>query len=231
MVVNPFIRGCFLNKQRHTIKLESKKGGLSQGEHMSWLIIGVIVVIVLLALWGIGIYNRLIQLRNQVNNAWSQIDVQLQRRYDLIPNLVEAVKGYMSYEKGTLEAVINARNQAQTARQQVEKQGGPTEGSIKSLASADLAVRGAIMDVMALVENYPQLRASENMQQLQEELSSTENKVAFARQAYNDNVMFYNTSQQQFPAVLFASLFGHHPVELFQVEDQQVKKAPKVSFS
>ncbi len=198
---------------------------------MFTLLIILLVIGVLLVLWGIGIYNRLVQLRNQVNNAWSQIDVQLQRRYDLIPNLIEAVKGYMSYEKGTLEAVISARNQAQAARNQVAQSGGPTESSIKELATADAALKGAVTNIMALAENYPQLRASENMQQLQEELSSTENRVAFARQAYNDNVMLYNTTQQEFPAVLLASTFGHHPVELFQVEDQQVKKAPKVSFS
>lgn len=197
----------------------------------TWAIIVIVVVLLLLLFWGAGIFNRLIRLRNQVNNAWSQIDVQLQRRYDLIPNLVEAVKGYMSYERGTLEAVVNARNQAQAARDHVEKSGGPTSSSIKELATADAALRGAVTNIMALAENYPQLRASENMQQLQEELSSTENRVAFSRQAYNDNVMLYNTAQQQFPAALFASMFGHHPVELFQVEDQQAKKAPKVSFS
>jgi LemA protein len=204
---------------------------LNIGVFMLTFLIIILVIIVLLILWGIVIYNRLVQLRNQVNNAWSQIDVQLQRRYDLIPNLVEAVKGYMTYERGTLEAVINARNQAQKARNQVEQSGGPTASSIKDLAAADAAVRGAVTNIMALAENYPQLRASENMQQLQEELSSTENKVAFARQAYNDNVMLYNITQQEFPAVLLASTFGHHPVELFQVEDQQVKKAPKISFS
>ncbi len=198
---------------------------------MFWLIISIVVIIILLVLWGIGLYNRLIQLRNQVNNAWSQIDVQLQRRYDLIPNLVEAVKGYMTYERNTLEAVINARNQAQAARNRVEQGGGPTASSIKDLIGAEAALQGAMTNVMALAENYPQLRASENMQQLQEELSSTENKIAFARQAYNDNVMRYNITQQQFPAVLLTGAFGHHPVELFQVEDQQVKKAPKVSFS
>ena len=189
------------------------------------------MIVVLLVLWGIGIFNKLVQQRNQVNNAWSQIDVQLQRRYDLIPNLVEAVKSYMSYEKGTLEAVINARNQAQAARNQVEQGGGPTSSSIKELATADATLRGAVTNIMALAENYPQLRASENMQQLQEELSSTENRVAFARQAYNDNVMIYNTTQQTFPTVLLATTFGHHAVELFQVEDQQIKKAPKISFS
>lgn len=198
---------------------------------MTTLLIIILVIAILLVLWGVGIYNRLVQLRNQVNNSWSQIDVQLQRRYDLIPNLVEAVKGYMTYEKGTLEAVISARNQAQQARNQIEQSGGPTSSSIKDLALADAAVRGAVTNIMALAENYPQLRASENMQQLQEELSSTENKVAFARQAYNDNVMLYNTSQQVFPAVLLAATFGHHPIELFQVDDQQAKKAPKISFS
>lgn len=198
---------------------------------MEWVLIGLIVLAIFLALWGIGIYNKLVQLRNQVKNAWSQIDVQLQRRYDLIPNLVEAVKGYMAYEKGTLEAVVHARNQAQAARERVDQSGGPTASSIKDLIGAETALRGAVTNIMALAENYPQLRASENMQQLQEELSSTENKVAFARQAYNDSVMAYNTIQQEFPTTLFAGALGHHPVELFEVQDQQAKVAPKVSFS
>ncbi len=147
-------------------------------------------IALLLILWAIGIYNKLVSLRNQVKNAWSQIDVQLQRRYDLIPNLVESVKGYMNFERGTLEAVIQARNQAASARQAVAAAGGPTEaGSIKQLATAETALRGAMGNFFALAENYPELKASENMKQLQEELSSTENKVAFARQAYNDQVM------------------------------------------
>lgn len=197
---------------------------------MSWFLIGILIILALVVLWGIGAYNRLIALRNQVNNSWSQIDVQLQRRYDLIPNLVEAVKGYMNYEKSTLEAVINARNQAQLARNYVEKQGGPTEASIKDLMAAEASLKGAMTNIFALAENYPQLKASENMIHLQEELSSTENKVSFARQAYNDSVLMYNTTQQQFPTVIVANFFGHHPVELFQVEDQQARKAPKVSF-
>lgn len=197
---------------------------------MSTTLMIILGLVVLGALWVMGIYNRLVQLRNQVQNAWSQIDVQLQRRYDLIPNLIETVKGYMTYEKGTLEAVIAARNQAQAARNRIDQSGGPTESSIKDLIGAETALRGAMTNIMALAENYPQLRASENMQRLQEELSSTENKVAFARQAYNDNVMFYNTSQQQIPASLFAAAFGHHPVELFEIEDAKVKQAPKVSF-
>lgn len=198
---------------------------------MDWLFIGLIGALVLLVLWAMGIYNRLIQLRNQVKNAWSQIDVQLQRRYDLIPNLVETVKGYMAYEKSTLEAVINARNQAQAARARIEASGGPTESSIKDLMTAETALRGAVTNIMALAENYPQLRASENMIQLQEELRSTENRVAFARQAYNDNVMLYNTAQQEFPAVVLASTFGHHPVELFEVDNQEARKPPKVTFT
>lgn len=194
--------------------------------------IGLILLAVafVLILWVVSIYNRLVGLRNQVKNAWSQIDVQLQRRYDLIPNLVETVKGYMNYEKGTLEAVVNARTQAVAARQAVEKSGGPTGGSIKDLLAAEGTLKGALSNFFALSENYPQLRASENMKNLQEELSSTENKVAFARQAYNDQVMTYNTAQQTFPAVIFASMFGHHPTDLYEVESPEAKKAVKVSF-
>lgn len=190
----------------------------------------VIAIVVLLLLFVVGIYNRLVTARNQVKNAWSQIDVQLQRRYDLIPNLVETVKGYMSYEKGTLEAVVKARNQASDALEALKKSGGPTEGSLKQVISAETALKGAVSNIFALAENYPQLRASENMARLQEELSSTENKIAFARQAYNDQVLFYNTAQQTFPAVIFAGALGHHPAELYEVEDAQAKKAVKVSF-
>jgi LemA protein len=190
----------------------------------------ILAIVIILALMGVGIYNNLVGLRNQVKNAWSQIDVQLQRRYDLIPNLVETVKGYMTYEKGTLESVINARNQANAAREQIQKSGGPTEGSIKDLLAAEATLKSGMSSIFALAENYPQLRASENMQRLQEELSSTENKVAFARQAYNDQVMTYNTAQQKFPAALFAALFGHHPAELYEVSEPEAKKAVKVSF-
>lgn len=195
------------------------------------VLIAIIAIIAVLALWAIGIYNSLIGLRNQVKNAWGQIDVQLQRRYDLIPNLVESVKGYMNFEKSTLEAVIQARNQASSARAAVEKGGGPTDsGSIKDLMGAEMALKGAMTNFFALAENYPQLRASENMKQLQEELSSTENKISFARQAYNDQVMAYNIAQQQFPANQLAATFGHHPAELFTIEEPEAKKAVKVSF-
>jgi LemA protein len=196
---------------------------------MSALLI-IVAILAVLVLFGIGIYNNLVGLRNQVKNAWSQIDVQLQRRYDLIPNLIETVKGYMQYEKGTLESVVQARAQAVSARDAIAKSGGPTEGSLKELLGAESNLKGALTNFFALSENYPQLRASESMQALQEELSSTENKVAFARQAYNDQVMQYNTAQQVFPAALFAALFGHHPADLYIVEDQQAKKAVKVSF-
>lgn len=195
------------------------------------VLLAIVAAIALLALWAVGIFNSLVALRNQVKNAWGQIDVQLQRRYDLIPNLVESVKGYMNFEKGTLEAVIQARNQAANARSAVQTAGGPTDnGSIKQLAGAETVLRGAMSNFFALAENYPQLKANENMMQLQEELASTENKIGFSRQAYNDQVMTYNTAQQQFPAVMFASMFGHHPADLFIVEDAEAKKAVKVSF-
>lgn len=195
---------------------------------LSWILLGIAVVLVL---FGVMIYNRLVTLRNQVKNAWSQIDVQLQRRYDLIPNLVETVKGYMSFEKGTLEAVVKARSQAIAARDAVEQKGGPTAGgSIKSLLGAEIALQRSLGNILALAENYPQLRASETMKSLQEELSTTENRIAFARQAYNDQGMSYNTAQQTFPAVIFATIFGHHPVEMYEVADQDAKKAVKVAF-
>jgi LemA protein len=194
--------------------------------------IGLIILLVLggLFLAAVGIYNRLVSLKNQVQNAWRQIDVQLQRRYDLIPNLIETVKGYMQYEKGTLEAVIKARSEAISARDSVKEQGGPAEGSLLKLMGAEGKLNGALANVFALTENYPELKASENMRLLQEELSSTENKVAFARQAYNDQVMGYNTAQQQFPAVLIANALGFHAADLFEVQDEAAKSAVKVSF-
>lgn len=190
----------------------------------------LIGILLLLILWGVALYNRLVGLKNQVKNAWGQIDVQLQRRYDLIPNLVETVKGYMSFERQTLEAVIQARSVAVSARDALQSKGGPTEGSINDLVGAESALKGALGNLFALSENYPQLRASENMMQLQEELRSTENKVAFARQSYNDQVLLYNTVQQQFPAVLFATLFGHHAADLYALENEDAKKAVKLSF-
>ncbi len=191
------------------------------------ILLGVLVV---LGLWVMGIYNTLVRLRNQVKNAWGQIDVQLQRRYDLIPNLVEAVKGYMTHEKSTLEMVVKARNDASNARQKISEAGGPTNESIKGLLGAEGALKGGVSQIFALAENYPQLRASENMRQLQEELASTENKVAFSRQAYNDQVLAYNNAQQEFPNVLMASAFGHHPAEMFEIAEPEARNAVKVSF-
>ncbi len=190
----------------------------------------IIAILAILALWGVGIYNSLVELRNQVKNAWSQIDVQLQRRYDLIPNLIETVKGYMTYEKSTLEAVINARNQASALREQIQKSGVPSEEDMKRLMGAETTLRSGLGSIFALAENYPQLKASDVMQNLQEELSSTENKIAFARQAYNDQVLAYNNAQQKFPAVLVASSLGHQPAQMFEVESAYAKKAVKVSF-
>jgi LemA protein len=199
--------------------------------HMGSIILLVVLgVLALFIIWLISVYNRLVTLKNQVKNAWSQIDVQLQRRYDLIPNLVETAKGYMNFERSTLEAVIQARNQASAAREYVAQQGGPTESSLKGLLGAEANLGGALGRVFALVESYPQLRASEPLMKLQEELSSTENKVAFSRQAYNDQVLSYNNAQQRFPAVIVAGPFGHRPADLYEVETIEVKKAPKVSF-
>lgn len=190
----------------------------------------LLILLALLILWGLGLFNRLIRMRNQVKNAWSQIDVQLQRRYDLIPNLVETVKGYMGYEKGTLEAVVKARNQAAGALAELQKGGGPTESSIKELVKAENILRGSLGNIFALAENYPELKASETMKRLQEELTSTENKIAYARQAFNDQVLSYNTAQQQFPGLLVASMFGHKPSEMYEIQDQEAKKAVKVTF-
>ncbi len=199
---------------------------------MVWTILIILAIIVILGAWLAGMYNRLVSSRNQVKNAWSQIDVQLQRRYDLIPNLVETVKGYMGYEQATLQKVIEARSHAMAARDLLEKQGGPTgEGaSLQGLIGAETTLKGALGGIFALSENYPQLRATENMQRLQEELASTENKVAFSRQSYNDAVMLYNTQQQVFPTNIFAQMFGHHPADMFATEEPEAKKAVKVQF-
>jgi LemA protein len=189
-----------------------------------------LAVLVILVFWLISIYNNLVRFKNQVKNAWAQIDVQLQRRYDLIPNLVEAVKGYMKHERETLDSVVQARSAAVSARENIQAQGGPTEGSLQDLVAAEKSLQGAMGRLSIQVEAYPDLKASQNMQQLQEELATTENKVAFSRQAYNDQVMNYNTAQEVLPASLFARSFGHKPADSFEVEDDEVKKSVKVSF-
>ncbi len=193
------------------------------------LVGGFFLFLVLIALFCIGIYNSLVALRNRYKNAFAQIDVQLKRRYDLIPNLVEVAKGYMKHEKETLEAVIQARNAAYKAEEKVMEDPGNPQ-AMRSLSSAEGQLGGAIGRLFALAESYPDLKANENMLSLQEELTSTENKVAFSRQAFNDAVMQYNTRREQFPAVLLAGMFGFHPAELFEIESEKEREAPQVKF-
>ncbi|MBX3412025.1 MAG: LemA family protein [Pirellulales bacterium] len=194
---------------------------------MALLVIGAIVLIGALLL--ITLYNRLVTLRNRYKNAFSQIDVQLTRRNDLIPNLVEVAKGYMNHEKSTLEAVIQARNQAVSAGQRAAANPGDA-AAMTALSGAEGALGSALGRLFALSEAYPDLKANQNMLALQEELSSTENKIAFARQAYNDSVMQYNTQRETFPTVLVAGMFGFQEAQLFEVESPEVRQAPKVQF-
>jgi LemA protein len=193
------------------------------------ILIGLGVVVVLALMYLVGIYNRLVGLKNRFKNAFAQIDVQLKRRYDLIPNLVETAKGYMKHERETLEAVIKARNTAQAAGQQAAANPGNPQ-AMQGLAVAETALTGTMTKFMALMENYPDLKANQNMLALQEELTSTENKVAFARQAYNDAVMTYNTAREVFPNNLVAG-FGDFPAaELFQVTAPEQRESVKVQF-
>ena len=192
----------------------------------------VLVILAALAFWVVSIYNKLVALKNRFQNAFAQIEVQLKRRYDLIPNLVETAKGYMSHERETLEAVIAARNQAMAGLQAAAAD--PTNAdAIKELASAEGMLGGALGRLNVVMEAYPDLKANQNMMQLTEELTTTENKVAFSRQAYNDQVTEYNVSRQSFPPVLFAGVFGHpHDAELLEFEDSaEIQQAPEVSFS
>jgi LemA protein len=192
-----------------------------------WIFVAVIVVV---ALWAVGIYNRLVSLRNRFKNAFSQIDVQLKRRYDLIPNLVESVKGYMQHERGTLEAVVKARGNAVSAAQAAAARPGEPS-AMQGLAQAEGALGGALGRLLAVFEQYPDLKANQTVLGLQEELSSTENKVAFARQAYNDSVMEYNTRRESFPDSVFAGMFGFDPAELLHAtESAEERKAPQVRF-
>jgi LemA protein len=198
------------------------------------LLLGIVIVLivaaVILGLFVIGIYNRLVGLRNRYKNAFSQIDVQLKRRYDLIPNLVETAKGYLTHERETLEAVIAARNQAFDASKKAAQNPGDTE-TMRSLQNAEGGLGGALSRLMAVVESYPNLKADQNMLQLSEELTSTENKISFARQAYNDSVMTYNTTRETFPNNLIAGTFNFQTAELFQVNNDAEREAPKVSFN
>jgi LemA protein len=200
---------------------------------MSILLITGIVVIAIVAflfLFFVGTYNRLVALRNRFKNAFAQIDVQLKRRYDLIPNLVEVAKGYIKHERETLEAVIKARNVAFGAAQAAAA--NPADaGAMKNLLGAESGLGGAMSRLMVVVEQYPDLKANQNMMQLTEELTSTENKVSFARQAYNDAVMTYNTSRETFPQNIVAGMFNFAEAQLFQVENAAERAAPQVKFS
>ncbi len=195
-------------------------------------LIGLLVVlgiVVLFAMFVIGKYNGLVTLRNRFKNAWAQIDVQLKRRYDLIPNLVETAKGYLKHERGTLEAVIAARNSASSANSRVTANPGDAE-AMKALVAAEGTLSGSLGRMFALAEAYPDLKANTSMNQLMEELTSTENKVSFARQAYNDAVTFYNTAREVFPTSIIAGMFNFAAAELFVVDKAEQREAPKVQF-
>lgn len=192
-----------------------------------WIVLGLVVLVVVFA---VTAYNRLVELRNRYKNAFSQIDVQLKRRYELIPNLVETAKGYLKHERQTLEAVIVARNQASTAAQRAAAAPGDA-AAIGELAGAEGALRGALGRLFALAEAYPDLKANTTMNQLSEELTSTENKVAFARQAYNDAVMVYNTGREIFPVSIIAGAAGFVEARLLEVERPVEREAVKVSFA
>lgn len=190
----------------------------------------VVGVVVVLALFVAGIYNALVTKRNRYKNSYAQIDVQLKRRYDLIPNLVEVAKGYMAHERDTLEAVIRARNQAvQASSAAAAKPGDPS--AMTSLAGAEASLGASLGRLFALRESYPDLKADQQMGQLSEEMTSTENRIAFARQAYNDSVTEYNTARERFPAVIFAGMLGFSAAALLEViEAADERKVPKVSF-
>jgi len=191
---------------------------------------GFLVLLVIVVLYAVSIYNGLVTMRNRFGNAYSQIDVQLKRRYDLIPNLVETVKGVMSHERETLEAVIQARNQAVAAGKTAAAD--PSDAAaVQGAVAADAALSGTLGRLFALTEAYPDLKASQNMTSLQEELSSTENRIGFARQAYNDSVMQYNTAREVFPAVLFAASFGFKEGAYWQIEETAERENVKVSFN
>ena len=192
--------------------------------------LGSVLVGVVIALAVIGMYNRLVGLRNRFKNAFAQIDVQLKRRYDLIPNLVETAKGYIKHERETLEAVVQARNAAYAATQRAAA--NPTDAAaVRGAMQADGQLTGMLSRLFAVAEAYPDLKANQTMMTLMEELTSTENKVSFARQAYNDSVMQYNTARETFPSVIIANTFGFAAAQLFEVESPEERTAPKVSFT
>ena len=193
------------------------------------LVIVVVVPVFFVLMWIVGAYNRLVALRNRFKNAYAQIDVQLKRRYDLIPNLVETAKGYIKHERGTLEAVVAARNAASAANARAAQSPGDA-AAMKDLSGAETALTSTLGRLFAVAEAYPDLKANTTMMALMEELTSTENKVAFARQAYNDSVMAYNTQRETFPTNMVAGPFNFGPAELFVIEKPAEKEAPKVTF-
>lgn len=197
--------------------------GLSMGWIVLLLLVGLVLVFV-------STYNRLVTARNAFRNAFAQIDVQLTRRYDLIPNLVEIAKGYMKHERETLEAVIRARNSAYEGLKMAAADPA-NAAAVQQLSGADQQLAGALGRLMAVAEAYPDLKANQNMMQLSEELTSTENKVAFARQAYNDSVMTYNNSRETFPSNIAAGMFGFQPAQLLDTPKPEVREAPKISFT
>ena len=195
-----------------------------------WILIGVVVFLLMFGMYFVRIYNKLVQLRNRFKNAYSQIDVQLKRRYDLIPNLVETAKGYMKHESETLEAVIQARNQAMSAGQAAaQSPGDPT--AMQGIVGAETALTGTLGKLFALAESYPDLKANENMLAIQEELSSTENRIAFARQSYNDSVMHFNTRRESFPDTIIANTFNFTEAMLWEIEAEEERENVKVSFT
>ena len=189
-----------------------------------------LAVLAAIVFWGIGIYNRLVNERNRVKNSFAQIDVQLTRRYDLIPNLVEAVKGYMKHERETLEAVINARNAASSSLD-AAKADPANALAMKELGASEGALTSALGKLFALSEAYPDLKANQNMMQFQEELASTENKVAFSRQAFNDTVLQYNNSAQNFPNNVIAGFFSFELASFLEITSEEMRDAPDVSFT
>jgi len=200
------------------------------GASLLLIVVALVVPLFFILMWGVGGYNRLVALRNRYKNAYAQIDVQLKRRYDLIPNLVETAKGYIQHERGTLEAVVAARNAASAANLKASQAPGDAV-AMKELSGAETALTGTLGRLFAVAEAYPDLKANTTMASLMEELTSTENKVAFARQAYNDSVMSYNTVRETFPTNLIAGPFNFAPAELFIIDKPEQKEAPKVSFS
>lgn len=184
-----------------------------------WIVFVLLGIVVIVAIWFIGIYNRLVGLRNNVEASWKQVDVQLQKRYDLVPNLVETVKGYVAHEKETLEKVTQARNMAINAT------------GVAQQAEAENMLSGALKSLFAVSEAYPDLKANQNFLMLQQELANIENKIAYSRQHYNDVVRGYNTLQQQFPANMVAGMASCKPADYFEIEEPAAREAPKVSFS